>query len=86
MAAAWMNVVYGYGGLRSDGRLLSFNPSLPKTWKSFSFKIAYRGSLLKVTINKAEALFTVIEGPAVPLLVHGKQRLIGNTEAKIALR
>lgn len=86
MAAAWMNVVYGYGGLRSDGRLLSFKPSLPKTWKSFSFKIAYRGSLLKVTIDKKQALFSVIEGPAVPLLVYGKKRLIGNTEAKIALR
>ena len=85
MAAAWMNVVYGYGGLRSDGDLLSFDPSLPKTWKSFSFKIAYRGAVLKVMVDKKQAAFAVIEGPAVPVRVYGKKHLIGKTETKIAL-
>ena len=26
IAAAWMNIVYGFGGLRSDGPVLTFNP------------------------------------------------------------
>lgn len=32
IAAAWMNIVYGFGGLRSDGEKLSVAPSIPKNW------------------------------------------------------
>jgi maltose phosphorylase len=28
IAAAWMNIVFGFGGMRSDGELLSFSPSI----------------------------------------------------------
>nr|WP_245237624.1 hypothetical protein [Paenibacillus ihuae] len=28
IAAAWMNIVSGFGGMRSDGERLSFQPSL----------------------------------------------------------
>ncbi|MEX2607966.1 MAG: glycosyl hydrolase family 65 protein [Kiritimatiellia bacterium] len=51
MAAAWMNVVYGFGGLRTDARELRFKPSLAGTWKRFSFTLRYLGNLLVVDID-----------------------------------
>ncbi len=46
IAAAWMNIVYGFGGMRSDGELLSFEPSIPSHWSRYCFQVAYRGSVL----------------------------------------
>ncbi len=72
MAAAWLNVVYGFGGMRSDGDRLSFTPSVPKTWRSFSFRVTYRGSVLNVALTKKIATFTVVSGSSVPITVFGK--------------
>lgn len=62
IAAAWMNIVYGFGGMRSDGRILAFSPSIPKTWEAYSFNVLYRGTLLKVCVNNETATFTVAGG------------------------
>ena len=72
MAAAWLNVVYGFGGMRSDGDRLSFAPSVPKAWKSFSFRVTYRGSVLQVAVGRKDATFTVVSGASVPITAFGK--------------
>jgi maltose phosphorylase len=52
IAAAWMNIVYGFGGLRSDGDILVMNPSIPSIWMKYSFKINYLGNNIKVTVTQ----------------------------------
>ncbi|HMP76989.1 MAG TPA: glycosyl hydrolase family 65 protein [Kiritimatiellia bacterium] len=79
IAAAWMNVVYGYGGLRSDGDTLALRPTCPAAWKGFSFRFRYRGSLLEVRVTGERARIRVLEGAAVELLVHGNLQRIGDT-------
>ena len=54
LAAAWMNIVYGFGGLRSDGELLSLDPSLPDQWTGCRFRVVYRGSTISVRSNARE--------------------------------
>ena len=39
LAGAWMNLVYGFGGMRTDGEELSFEPSLPAKWTAFTYRI-----------------------------------------------
>ena len=51
IAAAWMNVVYGFGGLRSD-KEISVAPTLPKAWQSYSFSILIHGVPVKFTVSK----------------------------------
>jgi maltose phosphorylase len=72
IAAAWMNIVYGFGGMRSDGELLVFNPSIPKQWQSYSFQLVYRGSILKVQVTQKFALLQVLQGEPITALVQGK--------------
>jgi len=48
MAGTWLSVVQGFGGMRNFDNKLSFNPSIPKEWKSYSFKINYRGAIVQV--------------------------------------
>lgn len=85
MAAAWMNVVYGFGGMRSDGELPSFNPCIPKQWKSFAFRILYKGSVLQARIDRKQAEFTVVEGTPVKIRLFGKVRTVSPEGLRVAM-
>ena len=76
MAAAWLLLVYGFGGLRSDGPLLAFRPSLPRKWKSYSFRILHRGSVLGLTVDKKSVAFQIYDGPDLEIEVFGKRRSV----------
>ena len=52
IAAAWMNIVYGFGGLRSDRDILKIAPKIPNCWESYSFKLSYNGALIKIKRTK----------------------------------
>lgn len=54
MAGTWMSVIQGFGGMRVKNNQLHFNPVLPSQWKSLSFKILFRRSLLKVKVSASQ--------------------------------
>lgn len=72
IAAAWMNIVYGFGGMRSDKDILMFHPTIPKEWESFSFSIVYRQTHLQVKVGKDEVVFVVKGDKTLPLSIYGK--------------
>jgi maltose phosphorylase len=71
-----MNIVYGFGGLRSDGDLISINPQLPAVWKSYSFHVLYHGSRLKISVDKMGFSIANQTHKPVVLLVAGKKEKI----------
>ena len=83
MAAAWMNIVYGFGGMRTDGERLSFNPKMPKKWKSYEFKIIVKGSTLSVHIDSERAVFTVLDGNDIILDIDGTEYKITNNPTEV---
>jgi maltose phosphorylase len=54
IAAAWVNIVYGFGGLRSDGDVLSLSPSLPAAWESYEFRFVYQEIPLCVLVTREQ--------------------------------
>jgi maltose phosphorylase len=76
IAAAWMNVVFGYGGLRSDGDHLVLRPTIPEHWQAYRFQIVYRQSLLRVSVTQGAAHIQLIDGPPVSAIVSGHVREI----------
>lgn len=70
IAAAWMNIIYGFGGMRSDRDILSFSPSIPKAWNGYSFRISYMGDVIEVEINKDVAVFTTVNGSFIKVLIY----------------
>jgi maltose phosphorylase len=54
MGGAWMSVVMGFGGIRVKNDRLIFNPFLPNNWKSYSFRIDFRGAHLEVKMGANE--------------------------------
>jgi len=72
MSGAWLNMVYGWGGLRTDGDLLSFIPAIPRKWREFSYRLRCRGSILEVTVGRKSAIFRVVKGASVRARIYGK--------------
>lgn len=70
IAAAWMNIVYGFGGLRSDREMLSLHPILMDQWKYYSFQIQYHGAHVKVYVDAHQVVITTTK--PVDFLVYGK--------------
>jgi len=72
MAGSWMSIVEGFGGMRVEDGKLILNPFIPEKWGSFSFKIMFRGNLLKVNIKKHKVIITSENKKLITLSVNGK--------------
>jgi maltose phosphorylase len=72
MGGTWMNMVYGFGGLRIKENGLYLTPVLPKEWNGYSFILRYRGSKIKVTRKQDELTVNLLEGKPLHLRIWGK--------------
>ena len=52
MAGTWMSIVEGFGGLRIIDNQVHIDPKLPNAWKTLSFKINFRGTIINVKFSK----------------------------------
>jgi maltose phosphorylase len=85
-AGVWASMVSGFGGMRTDAERLLFNPSIPKQWKAFRFKVFYSGALLSVEVADGKARFKVVEGGDVAVSVYGKAELVTRAGLELDLR
>jgi maltose phosphorylase len=75
-AGVWASMIFGFGGMRTDGDVLSFQPTIPSQWRSYRFRVRYQGALLEVRVGGKRAEFQVVNGPAVTVQVYGKKQTI----------
>lgn len=54
MAGTWMSIVEGFAGMRVRNGQLLFRPFLPQEWKSFAFKVGFRGVQFSVTVSTGQ--------------------------------
>ena len=66
-----MNIVYGFGGLRSDGDKLCVAPSVPESWGGYSFKISYKGTVIEIKVDKENVFIQTNGNESVYLNVYG---------------
>jgi len=52
MAGTWMSVVQGFGGMQVLNGCLHLNPKLPDAWLGYSFSVRFKGSVIKVNVQK----------------------------------
>ena len=72
IAAAWMNIVYGFGGLRSDGDILELNPTLPTKWDGYSFNFEYKGAHLRLEVKRDGSLLKNLNHREVIVKIRGR--------------
>jgi len=101
IAAAWMNIVYGFGGMRSDiesidkssidkssidkSYILSFCPSIPEAWEKYSFRITWDETVVLVIVTKENTVFSTIKGNPIEISVYGKLYTISNQELTVRI-
>jgi maltose phosphorylase len=76
MAGTWLSVVQGFGGMRNFGGKLSFNPKIPHQWKSYSFKIIYRGIVLKVFKDQEITKISNLSDQDVEFILYDKKYIL----------
>ena len=73
IAGAWMNIVYGFGGLRSDSDILAIAPCIPAGWTKYTFSVRSGGSVLRVQVEQDGVTLTCVEGGDLTLSLYGKE-------------
>lgn len=76
MAGTWMSVVKGFGGMRIHDGKLHFTPFIPDQWKSYSFRIEFRGRVLKVKVSNEKTETILEHGEPLEVMMHGKSVLL----------
>ena len=72
MAGTWLSLIKGFGGLRVVDGGLRLNPFIPDQWKSYSFRIEFRGSVVKVKVSQTEIEALLESGSPVSVNLKGK--------------
>jgi maltose phosphorylase len=76
IAAAWVNILYGFGGMRSDGEELILNPSIPGGWNGYDFKFLYNGTVLGVKVSKEEVSVKTVSGEPIRIQLYDQPCLV----------
>ena len=72
MAGTWMSIVEGFGGMRIKDSQLHFSPQIPQQWQSYSFKINFRGKVLKAIVKHSGSSFEVSGDEPMIIVVNGQ--------------
>jgi maltose phosphorylase len=73
MAGTWMSIVKGFGGMRIRDGKLYFSPYIPEHWNSYSFRIEFRGRVLKVKVAKEKTEVILESGDHLDIVLNDKE-------------
>ena len=68
MAGTWMSIVKGFGGMRVKNNEIYFTPFIPTQWSYYSFRIEFRGRVLKIKVSTNSVEAVLEDGE--PLMIH----------------
>lgn len=76
-AGVWLTLVQGFAGMRDARGKLSFDPRLPKHWRSLRFKLQWRNQRIAVTLEQHRIVFELATGDeSVTVMVRGEAVVI----------
>jgi alpha,alpha-trehalose phosphorylase len=69
----WNALVYGFGGLRDHGGVVTFDPRLPDGWTSLRFAFQLQGSRVRAELTPDRLTLTLEEGRGGVVSVRGQE-------------
>ena len=73
MAGTWMSFVKGFGGMRVYNDALQFAPFIPEQWKSYAFKVRFRGYYIEVSVDQNQCTITNHSADPITIKLYGQQ-------------
>jgi len=86
MAGTWMSVVQGFGGLRVNNHKLYLSPRIPEAWESYSFKIRFRGTVIKVMAQKNQIILENHNGIDVSIILFDQEYNLNSKDKLVITR
>lgn len=72
MAGTWMSVVKGFGGMRVRNGQLHFHTMIPKQWSSYSFRLEFRGRVIRVKVSRDKTETFLEHGEPLEIVLNAK--------------
>ena len=82
MGGTWMAFVMGFGGVRAHNNKIILNPFLPSNWKSYQFRIDFRGAHLSLKKEKEKLTVINYSTTAIQIEIWGKPFDLGGNSEK----
>jgi maltose phosphorylase len=73
MAGTWLSLIKGFGGARILNGGLHLNPFIPNQWKSYSFRIEFRGRVLRVMVDSKGTEVFLESGSKISIYLSGNK-------------
>lgn len=87
MGGTWMAFVKGFGGMRISAGKVSFSPFIPDKWNSYSFRINFRNTILKISVNKRMVCIENLSDKEITLMLFDQEQIIGGKgKAEVQLK
>ena len=87
MGGTWMAFVKGFGGMRVKEGKITFSPFIPDNWNSYSFRINFRNTILKINVTKAKVIIENLSDKDLTLMLYDQEQFIGgNKKAEVQLK
>jgi alpha,alpha-trehalose phosphorylase len=67
----WNALAFGFGGMRDHNGRITFDPRLPDTWPSLTFRVTLRGTRFRVRLTCDQVVFTIETGTEARFAVRG---------------
>lgn len=83
MAGTWMSVVQGFGGMRVRNGVPCFRPIIPEAWTTYSFKVFFRGQMLKVEVEQRKIAVSNESDREITVEVCGQYQTIAPGETVV---
>lgn len=84
MAGTWMSIVKGFAGQRVKDGILVLNPYIPEQWKSYSFRLGFRGCWLKISVSAQGVHVENTSGADLTMIVKGRKFVL-NAHASLLI-
>lgn len=73
MAGTWMSIVEGFGGMRIKEDKMSFEPRIPMQWEAYSFKVNFRGVIVKLTVKHGKVKLLLEGNMPINVILNGEE-------------
>jgi maltose phosphorylase len=73
MAGTWMAIVEGFGGKRVYKQKLYLNPSIPKQWLEYAFRLTFMGNDIEIRVSHTQVEIIPHCKISLTLSVYGKE-------------
>jgi alpha,alpha-trehalose phosphorylase len=80
LAGAWTALVGGFGGMRVVDGQLCFAPKIPQGIAGLSFRMRFRGRVVRVSVRDRTATYSLLAGDPLEIRHHGQPATVSGEE------